>query len=96
MVFSFLRLKQQKFSGCFYKDVVRKNGEKNMLKDKDILLLFEPHIRFVLIGVFLDFYSDYIFFFFFFFWLFRTTPATYGGSEARGQIGAEHWPMSQP
>ena len=25
---------------------------------------------------------------FFFFWLFRTTPAAYGGSQARGRIGA--------
>ena len=27
-------------------------------------------------------------FFFFFFWLFRATPAAYGSSQARGQIGA--------
>ena len=26
--------------------------------------------------------------FFFSFWLFRATPAAYGGSQARGQIGA--------
>ena len=39
-------------------------------------------------GVFIKPPGDSFFFPLFFFWRFRATPAAYGGSQARGQIGA--------
>ena len=39
----------------------------------------------------------FFFFFFFFFFFCRAEPAAYGGSQARGQIGAvAAWPVPQP
>ena len=43
-------------------------------------------------------FSPFIFYYLFIylFLLFRVAPAAYGGSQARGQIGAVAWPTAQP
>ena len=57
------------------------NTEKSKYMKERCIIRGAAHSRETVISI-------CVFFFFFFFWLFRATPAVYGTSQARGQIGA--------